>query len=137
MSNASSNSIRLCTIMLQINNSCIITFYSATSHKSHLYSFAEIFHSISAARPRADVAYCIHALARRLSKTRNWVVWLLYIFSFHSTNNVMSDSHLLGFKKTFHVGYVTEEVLMDIYLIIYRSGCTEDIDCHTSCPTRG
>ncbi|RVW27510.1 putative clathrin assembly protein [Vitis vinifera] len=29
---------------------------------------------IRATRPRADVAYCIHALARRLSKTHNWAV---------------------------------------------------------------
>ncbi|AQK91922.1 Putative clathrin assembly protein [Zea mays] len=28
----------------------------------------------SITRPRADVAYCIHALARRLAKTRNWIV---------------------------------------------------------------
>ncbi|CAA2982746.1 clathrin assembly At5g35200 [Olea europaea subsp. europaea] len=33
-----------------------------------------IFAAISATRPRADVAYCIHALARRLSKTHNWAV---------------------------------------------------------------
>jgi hypothetical protein len=41
--------------------------------------FAAIFSAISATRPRADVAYCIHALARRLSKTHNWAVcapWL-------------------------------------------------------------
>ncbi|KAI8030122.1 putative clathrin assembly protein [Camellia lanceoleosa] len=31
-----------------------------------------IFAAISAMRPRADVAYCIHALARQLSKTHNW-----------------------------------------------------------------
>ena len=36
--------------------------------------FAAIFSAISATRPRADVAYCIHALARRLSKTHNWAV---------------------------------------------------------------
>lgn len=35
---------------------------------------AAIFTAISATRPRADVAYCIHALARRLSKTHNWAV---------------------------------------------------------------
>ena len=35
---------------------------------------AAIFAAISATRPRADVAYCIHALARRLSKTHNWAV---------------------------------------------------------------
>ncbi|XP_062148159.1 putative clathrin assembly protein At5g35200 [Alnus glutinosa] len=33
-----------------------------------------IFSAISATRPRADVAYCIHALARRLSRTHNWAV---------------------------------------------------------------
>ncbi|BBH08523.1 ENTH/ANTH/VHS superfamily protein [Prunus dulcis] len=41
-----------------------------------------IFSAVSATRPRADVAYCIHALARRLSKTHNWAVWT---FS-HQTN---------------------------------------------------
>lgn len=35
---------------------------------------SEILIATSAIRPRADVAYCIHALARRLSKTRNWTV---------------------------------------------------------------
>ena len=38
----------------------------------------EIFWATSAVRPRADVAYCIHALARRLSKTRNWIVMPSY-----------------------------------------------------------
>ncbi|XP_058115613.1 putative clathrin assembly protein At5g35200 [Magnolia sinica] len=33
-----------------------------------------IFSAISAARPRADIAYCIYALARRLAKTHNWAV---------------------------------------------------------------
>ncbi|RVW74128.1 putative clathrin assembly protein [Vitis vinifera] len=40
----------------------------------NLFLFAAIFSAISATRPRADVAYCIHALARRLSKTHNWAV---------------------------------------------------------------
>lgn len=35
---------------------------------------AEILLATSAIRPRADVAYCLHALARRLGKTRNWTV---------------------------------------------------------------
>lgn len=38
------------------------------------FLFSAIFAAISATRPRADVAYCIHALARRLSKTHNWAV---------------------------------------------------------------
>jgi hypothetical protein len=49
--------------------------------------FAEIVAATSIARPRADVAYCIHALARRLAKTRNWIVstfalWLRLFDSF-------------------------------------------------------
>lgn len=42
-----------------------------------LVVLAEIFATTSAIRPRADVAYCIHALARRLAKTRNWTVRFL------------------------------------------------------------
>lgn len=37
-------------------------------------SVSEIFVATSAIRPRADVAYCIRALSRRLAKTRNWTV---------------------------------------------------------------
>ncbi|CAD6230200.1 unnamed protein product [Miscanthus lutarioriparius] len=37
----------------------------------------------SIARPRADVAYCIHALARRLAKTRNWIVALKTLVVIH------------------------------------------------------
>ncbi|ONK76715.1 uncharacterized protein A4U43_C03F31370 [Asparagus officinalis] len=42
-----------------------------------------IFYSISASRPRADVAYCIHALARRLAKTHNWAVALKTLIVIH------------------------------------------------------
>ncbi|KAK4740876.1 hypothetical protein SAY87_024464 [Trapa incisa] len=42
-----------------------------------------IFAAISATRPRADVAYCIHALARRLSRTRNWAVALKTLIVIH------------------------------------------------------
>ncbi|KAL1106682.1 hypothetical protein V6Z11_D04G222400 [Gossypium hirsutum] len=34
-------------------------------------------------RPRADVAYCIHALSRRLAKTRNWTVALKTLIVIH------------------------------------------------------
>ncbi|KAL9229294.1 hypothetical protein vseg_004778 [Gypsophila vaccaria] len=37
----------------------------------------------SAIKPRADVAYCIHALARRLTKTRNWTVALKTLIVVH------------------------------------------------------
>ncbi|PKU81395.1 Putative clathrin assembly protein [Dendrobium catenatum] len=42
-----------------------------------------IFLAVSAARPRADVAYCIHALARRLLKTHNWAVALKTLIVIH------------------------------------------------------
>ncbi|KAL2482725.1 putative clathrin assembly protein [Forsythia ovata] len=42
-----------------------------------------IFAAVSATRPRADVAYCIHALARRLSKTHNWAVALKSLIVIH------------------------------------------------------
>ncbi|KAJ6958417.1 clathrin assembly protein [Populus alba x Populus x berolinensis] len=42
-----------------------------------------IFAAVSATRPRADVAYCIHALARRLSRTHNWAVALKTLIVIH------------------------------------------------------
>ncbi|CAI9779136.1 unnamed protein product [Fraxinus pennsylvanica] len=43
----------------------------------------KILASTSAIRPRADVAYCIHALARRLAKTHNWTVALKTLIVIH------------------------------------------------------
>ncbi|KAJ6747333.1 CLATHRIN ASSEMBLY PROTEIN [Salix koriyanagi] len=54
-----------------------ISIVKATNHyerpakEKHIRA---IFAAVSATRPRADVAYCIHALARRLSRTHNWAV---------------------------------------------------------------
>ncbi|KAF8400212.1 hypothetical protein HHK36_013508 [Tetracentron sinense] len=45
----------------------------------------KIFSATSVVRPRADVAYCIHALARRLTKTRNWIVALKTLIVIHRT----------------------------------------------------
>ena len=42
----------------------------------------EILFATSVVRPRADVAYCIHAIARRLAKTRNWTVLVIVFFFF-------------------------------------------------------
>ncbi|KAL8224407.1 hypothetical protein R6Q57_019882 [Mikania cordata] len=39
----------------------------------------------SVIRPRADVQYCLHALARRLAKTRNWTVALKTLIVIHRT----------------------------------------------------
>ncbi|WOK92546.1 clathrin assembly protein [Canna indica] len=45
----------------------------------------KILAATSITRPRADVAYCIHALARRLAKTRNWTVALKTLIVIHRT----------------------------------------------------
>ncbi|KAJ8470554.1 hypothetical protein OPV22_024897 [Ensete ventricosum] len=45
----------------------------------------KIFAATAASRPRADVAYCIYALGRRLSKTRNWTVALKTLIVIHRT----------------------------------------------------
>ncbi|KAG5240494.1 hypothetical protein OIU78_007045 [Salix suchowensis] len=43
----------------------------------------KILVATSAIRPRADVAYCIHALSRRLAKTHNWTVALKILIVIH------------------------------------------------------
>ncbi|KAL7000925.1 hypothetical protein U1Q18_002078 [Sarracenia purpurea var. burkii] len=43
----------------------------------------KILAATSAIRPRADVAYCIHALSRRLVKTHNWTVALKTLIVLH------------------------------------------------------
>ncbi|XP_066321300.1 putative clathrin assembly protein At5g57200 isoform X1 [Miscanthus floridulus] len=43
----------------------------------------KIFSATSANCPRADVSYCIYALSRRLSKTKNWIVALKTLIVVH------------------------------------------------------
>ncbi|CAD6332989.1 unnamed protein product [Miscanthus lutarioriparius] len=63
-----------------------VAIVKATNHvecppkERHLRKVAA---ATSIARPRADVAYCIHALARRLAKTRNWIVALKALVVIH------------------------------------------------------
>ncbi|KAJ0246072.1 putative clathrin assembly protein [Hirschfeldia incana] len=45
----------------------------------------KIFSATSVIQPRADVAYCIHALSKRLSKTRTWVVAMKVLIVIHRT----------------------------------------------------
>lgn len=40
-----------------------------------IFSFlSAILDAVSASRPRADVAYCIQGLSKRLTKTHSWMV---------------------------------------------------------------
>ncbi|KAF8398978.1 hypothetical protein HHK36_014843 [Tetracentron sinense] len=65
-----------------------IAIVKATNHvecppkERHL---RKILAATSAIRPRADVIYCIHALARRLAKTHNWTVALKTLVVIHRT----------------------------------------------------
>ncbi|KVI11700.1 AP180 N-terminal homology (ANTH) domain-containing protein [Cynara cardunculus var. scolymus] len=59
-----------------------INIVKATNHVERPAKEKHI-RAISATRPRADVAYCIHALARRLSKTHNWAVALKTLIVIH------------------------------------------------------
>lgn len=43
----------------------------------------KIILATTAVRPRADIAYCIYALAKRLSKTHNWVVAVKTLIVIH------------------------------------------------------
>lgn len=56
--------------------------------------FVEIFMATSAIRPRADVAYCIHALARRLAKTHNWTVLFTAFYDDGNCTNWTSVSKI-------------------------------------------
>uniref|UniRef100_A0A1J3IK30 Putative clathrin assembly protein n=1 Tax=Noccaea caerulescens TaxID=107243 RepID=A0A1J3IK30_NOCCA len=63
-----------------------IAIVKATNHverPSNERYIRAIFMAISATRPRADVAYCIHALARRLARTHNWAVALKTLIVIH------------------------------------------------------
>lgn len=63
-----------------------VAIVKATNHVEQLAKekhLRAIFDAVSASRPRADVAYCINALARRLAKTHNWAVALKTLIVIH------------------------------------------------------
>ncbi|KAL8463666.1 hypothetical protein ACS0TY_034352 [Phlomoides rotata] len=62
----------------------------------------KIMLATSAVRPRVDVAYCIHALARRLAKTHNWTVALKTLIVVHRTlreGDPIFKEELLNFQQ--------------------------------------
>ncbi|XP_057731962.1 putative clathrin assembly protein At5g57200 [Arachis stenosperma] len=63
-----------------------IAIVKATSHVEYPPKerhVRKIFYATAAHQPRADVAYCIHTLAKRLSKTRNWIVAIKTLIVIH------------------------------------------------------
>ncbi|GFY96395.1 ENTH/ANTH/VHS superfamily protein [Actinidia rufa] len=66
----------------------------------------KILAATSAIRPRADVAYCIHALARRLAKTHNWTVALKTLIVIHRTlreGDPTFREELVNFQQRGHI----------------------------------
>ncbi|XP_010265534.1 PREDICTED: putative clathrin assembly protein At2g01600 [Nelumbo nucifera] len=60
----------------------------------------------SVMRPRADVAYCIRALARRLAKTHNWTVALKTLIVIHRTlreGDPTFREELLNYSQRGHI----------------------------------
>ncbi|KAM2039532.1 hypothetical protein ACFX1T_012962 [Malus domestica] len=66
----------------------------------------KIFSATSVNRPRADVAYCIHALAKRLSKTRSWIVAIKTLIVIHRTlrdGDPTFREELLNYSQRGHI----------------------------------
>ncbi|TYJ21903.1 hypothetical protein E1A91_A08G093200v1 [Gossypium mustelinum] len=65
-----------------------ITIIKATNHiesppkERHV---RKIFAATSVSRPQTDIAYCVQALAKRLSKTRSWIVATKILIVIHRT----------------------------------------------------
>ncbi|KAL5699159.1 hypothetical protein ACHQM5_030099 [Ranunculus cassubicifolius] len=71
-----------------------------TSKEKHIRT---IFSAVAVSRPRADVAYCINALARRLSKTHNWAVALKSLIVIHRALREVDSTfreELINYKKS-------------------------------------
>ncbi|KAK1551157.1 hypothetical protein Q3G72_031180 [Acer saccharum] len=66
-----------------------IAIVKATNHDEVLPKekhIKTILDAVSASKPRADVAYCIQGLAKRLAKTHNWTVALKTLIVIHRSS---------------------------------------------------
>ncbi|KAG8366741.1 hypothetical protein BUALT_Bualt17G0110900 [Buddleja alternifolia] len=70
----------------------------------------KILVAASAVRPRSDVAYCIHALARRLAKTHNWTVALKTLIVIHRAlreGDPVFREELLNFQQSGRILHIS------------------------------
>lgn len=61
-----------------------------------------IFQSLSPSKPRSEVAYCIHSLARRLNQTNNWAVVLKTLIIIHRAMRELDNTvweELVNYSK--------------------------------------
>ncbi|XP_045792418.1 putative clathrin assembly protein At5g35200 [Trifolium pratense] len=64
-------------------------FHHALPKEKHI---RHIFSSLSPSKPRSEVAYCIHSLARRLNQTNNWAVVLKTLIILHRAMRELDTS---------------------------------------------
>ncbi|XP_039141420.1 putative clathrin assembly protein At5g35200 isoform X2 [Dioscorea cayenensis subsp. rotundata] len=83
-----------------------VAIIKATNHVEELAKqkhIRTIFDAVSATRPRADVAYCINALAKRLAKTHNWAVAIKILIVIHRALREVDPSfreELINYTKS-------------------------------------
>lgn len=82
-----------------------------------------IFLATSAVQPRADVAYCIHALSRRISKTKNWIVTSSFILYLNDFLLIYYDFYMMSLSVflSFHVYYLYAQVALKTLIVIHRT----------------
>ncbi|CBI36596.3 unnamed protein product, partial [Vitis vinifera] len=87
-----------------------IAIVKATNHDEVLAKekhIRTIFGALSSSTPRADVAYCIQALAKRLAKTQNWAVALKTLIVMHRAMREIDST----FREEF-INYSQNRALM-------------------------
>ncbi|XP_034699044.1 putative clathrin assembly protein At5g35200 isoform X2 [Vitis riparia] len=87
-----------------------IAIVKATNHDEVLAKekhIRTIFSALSSSTPRADVAYCIQALAKRLAKTQNWAVALKTLIVMHRAMREIDST----FREEF-INYSQNRALM-------------------------
>ncbi|KAJ9548510.1 hypothetical protein OSB04_021053 [Centaurea solstitialis] len=91
-----------------------IAIVKATNHEEFPpkeHHVKRIIVGTSFAVPRADVGYCIHALSRRLMKTKNWIVAVKILIVFHRVLREGDPSfreELLNYSRRIHIFQILE-----------------------------
>ncbi|KAE9608091.1 putative ANTH domain-containing protein [Lupinus albus] len=99
----------------------------------------KILHATSAYQPRADVAYCIHKLSKRLTKTRSWIVAVKTLIVIHRTlreGDPTFREELLNYSQRGHILQISNfkddsSPLGKLFLqiICYRFKAKKKMDC--------
>lgn len=85
--------------------------------------FSEILEAVSASRPRADVAYCIQSLAKRLAKTHSWTVCplitlVIFMFEFCMFLYIVYRCYLFSNQSHY---LINSQVALKTLIVIHRA----------------